>query len=87
MSKLMAGVSGVRGVYGESLNPQVVQKYSASFGIHQKQAYGKGKIIVGRDSRTTGVAMLSTIVSALLSVGLDVVDLGIVSTPTVLLAV
>lgn len=87
MSKLMAGVSGVRGVYGESLNPHVVQKYSASFGIHQKQAYGKGKIIVGRDSRTTGVAMLSTIVSALLSVGLDVVDLGIVSTPTVLLAV
>jgi phosphomannomutase len=87
MSKLMAGVSGVRGIWGESLNPSVVQKYSASFGLYQKKSYGKGKIVVGRDSRTTGVAMLSTIVSALLSVGLDVVDLGIVSTPTVLLAV
>lgn len=83
----MASVSGVRGIFGESLNPAIVQKYSASFGLYQKQAHGKGKIVIGRDSRTTGVAMLNCIVSALLSVGLDVVDLGIVSTPTVLLAV
>ncbi|HRX76441.1 MAG TPA: phosphoglucosamine mutase, partial [Candidatus Cloacimonadota bacterium] len=87
MSKLMASVSGVRGIFGDTLNPAVVMKYSASFGLYQKENHGKGKIIVGRDSRTTGIAMLNAIVSSLLSVGLDVVDLGIVATPTVLLAV
>ncbi len=87
MSKLMAGVSGVRGIFGDTLTPAIVQKYSAAFGIYQKSSYGKGKIMVGRDSRTTGVAMLHCILSSLMSVGLDVVDLGIVSTPTVLLAV
>lgn len=87
MSKLMASVSGVRGIFGDSLNPAIVMNYSASFGMYQKKNHGKGRIVVGRDSRTTGVAMLNCIVSSLLSVGLDVIDLGIVSTPTVLLAV
>ncbi len=87
MSKLMASVSGVRGIFGDTLTPTIVQQYSSAFGIYQKKSHGKGKIMVGRDSRTTGVAMLNCIVSSLLSVGLDVVDLGIVSTPTVLLAV
>ncbi len=87
MSKLMTSVSGVRGVFGDSLTPPVVQKYVASFTAQQKRMYGKGRIIVGRDSRTTGSAMLHIIVSTIMSMGLDVTDLGIVSTPTVLLAV
>ncbi len=87
MSKLMTSVSGVRGVFGDSLTPPVVQKYVASFAAQQKRIYGKGRIIVGRDSRTTGSAMLHIIVSTIMSMGLDVTDLGIVSTPTVLLAV
>lgn len=87
MSKLMTGVSGIRGVYGETLTPPIVQRYVAHFGLMQKKHHGKGTIIVGRDSRTTGEAMLHNIVSTLMSVGLDVIDLGIVSTPTVLLYV
>ena len=83
MSKLMISVSGIRGIFGESLTPQNAMNFSAHFGMFS----GKGKIIVGRDSRTTGPAMFHAVVSGLLSVGCDVVDLGIVSTPTVLLAV
>ncbi len=83
MSKLMASVSGVRGVYGDTLTPDIAMKFAAHFGILQN----RGKIIVGRDSRTTGEAMQAAVVSGLLSVGCDVELIGIVSTPTVLLAV
>ena len=93
MSKLMTGVSGVRGVFGDALGPEVVLRYAARFGSFISQnslspARGaKPKIVVGRDSRTTGVAMLNCVTAALLSVGCDVIDLGIVATPTVLLNV
>ena len=79
----MLSVSGVRGVFGDSLTAQSAMIYAAHFGIYT----GRGKIIVGRDSRTTGLAMFQAITAGLLSVGCDVVDLGIVATPTVLLAV
>ena len=87
----MTGVSGVRGVFADSLNPEIVLRYAARFGEYIKanslNPSPKPKIVVGRDSRTTGPAMLSTVVSALLSVGCDVVEIGIVPTPTVLLNV
>lgn len=79
----MISVSGVRGIFGDNLTPELALKYAAHFGIFSQ----RGKIIVGRDSRTTGPAMFHAVVAGLLSVGCDVVDLGIVSTPTVLLAV
>ncbi len=63
--------------------PDIALQYAAHFGILQN----RGKIIIGRDSRRTGPAMLHAVVSGLMSVGCDVVDLGIVPTPTVLLAV
>ncbi len=83
MTNLMTGVSGIRGIYGVSLTPQLALTIAANFGIF----CGRGKIVVGRDSRTTGLAMFQAITSGLMSVGCDVVDLGIVPTPTTLLAV
>jgi len=83
MSKLMISVSGIRGIFGETLTPEIAMKFAAHFGNFS----GKGKIIVGRDSRTTGPAMFHAIVSGLISVGCEVVDIGVVPTPTVLLAV
>ena len=85
----MTGVSGVRGVFADTLNPFIVQKYVARFAEYQKHSHPNHvlKMIVGRDSRTTGVAMLHSIAGALIGLGFEVVDLGIVSTPTVLLAV
>jgi len=93
MSRLMTGVSGVRGIFADSLDPAVALKYAARFGEFLMEnsasatASPKPKIVVGRDSRTTGVALLNTITGALLSVGCDVVEIGIVPTPTVLLNV
>ncbi len=85
----MTGVSGVRGVFADTLNPIIAIQFAARFGEFQKHnnPNPKPSIIVGRDSRTTGQAMLHSVVSALISVGCEVTDLGIVSTPTVLLAV
>ena len=83
MSKLMISVSGIRGIFGETLTPQIAMNFAAHFGVF----CGKGEIVVGRDSRTTGPIMLNTVISGLMSVGCNVRDLGIVSTPTVLLAV
>ncbi|MCD4820451.1 MAG: phosphoglucosamine mutase [Candidatus Cloacimonetes bacterium] len=83
MGKLMVSVSGVRGVFGETVTPALALNFAEHFGI----LCNRKKIIVGRDSRTTGPAMFHAVVSGLLSVGCDVVDIGIVSTPTVLLAV
>ena len=83
MSKLMASVSGIRGIYGESLTAEIALKYAAHFGVFS----GRGKIIVGRDSRVTGLAMFNAVTAGLMSVGCDVVNIGVVSTPTVLLAV
>ncbi len=93
MSKLMTGVSGVRGVFGDSLDPANAMRFAARFGEFMTHyslnpaREGKPKIVVGRDSRTTGIAMLNCVSAALLGVGCDVIDLGIVSTPTVLLNV
>ncbi len=85
----MTSVSGVRGVFADTLNPIIAIKYAAHFALLQKQSYPDlhPLIYVGRDSRTTGKAMLHSIISALISVGCDVTDLGIVSTPTLLLKV
>jgi len=79
----MISVSGVRGVFGESMTPDVAMIYAAHFGIF----IGRGKVAIGRDSRTTGLAMFQAITAGLISVGCDVTDLGIVATPTVLLYV
>jgi len=83
MSKLMISVSGIRGIYGKDLLPENVVKIAALFG----EFLGKGTVIIGRDSRTSGSAMSSCIKAGLTSIGCSVIDLGIVSTPTVLLKV
>ena len=74
----MAGVSGVRGVVGKSLTPDVALRYSAAFG----NLCQSGKVVVGRDSRTSGEMMKAAVISGLLSTGCSVVDLDICTTPT-----
>ncbi|MDP8314129.1 MAG: phosphoglucosamine mutase [Candidatus Celaenobacter antarcticus] len=83
MSKLMKSVSGIRGIVGDSLTTELVLSFAKRFGIFS----GRGKVVVGRDSRTTGKMFLSTVSAGLMSVGANVIDLGICPTPTVLLAV
>jgi phosphomannomutase len=80
---LMISVSGIRGVVGEGLTPEVVLKYASAFGIMCKS----GKVVLGRDSRGSGEMFKSAVVSGLLSTGCQVIDLGICATPTVEIAV
>ena len=83
MKRLMISISGIRGVVGEGLTPEVITAYAAAFGTFCKG----GKVIVGRDSRTSGEMVRHAALAGLLAVGCDVVDLGIVPTPTIQLAV
>lgn len=77
---IIKSVSGIRGIIGDGLNPAIVLNFAAKFGEFTE----KGKIIVGRDSRTTGIALKKSVISGLLGVGADVVDIDLVPTPTLL---
>ncbi len=86
---LMVSVSGVRGRVGEALTPEIMAKFSAGFGAWARQRSGKerARIVVGRDSRVSGPMFQPVVMSALQSVGCDVVDVGVAPTPTIQLAV
>lgn len=83
MAKLMVSVSGVRGVIGEGLTPEVVLRFAQAFGTYIE---GR-KVVLARDSRVSGEMIKSAVMSGLLSVGCDIIDIGIVPTPTTQMAV
>lgn len=76
---LMKSVSGIRGIVGDSFTPELICKAAPAFAKYA----GAGTIVVGRDSRPTGEALSMNIISSLMLAGCDVVDIGIVPTPTV----
>jgi phosphomannomutase len=86
---LMAGVSGVRGVVGKSLTPEILTKYSAAFGNFCKSGGQDAlpKVVLGRDSRISGEMCRFAVLSGLLATGCEVIDIGICPTPTVQIAV
>jgi phosphomannomutase len=79
VAALMVSISGIRGIVGESLTPQVIQKYTLAFGTHLNHQ----KVIVGGDSRTSGTYIRNLVKGCLEATGCDVIDIGIVPTPTV----
>ncbi len=78
-SGLMKSVSGIRGIVGETMTPDLVLKVGSAFARYCK----KGTVVVGRDSRITGGAIAGMIESVLMMSGCNVVRIGIVPTPTV----
>jgi phosphomannomutase len=85
---LMVSVSGVRGRVGEALTPEIIAQFAAGFGAWAlARSGGKAQIVVGRDSRVSGPMFQPVVHAALQSVGCDVLDVGMVPTPTVQLAV
>src|SRR6266568_4969899 len=87
---LMIGVAGIRGIVGKDLTPESVARYAAAFGIWAKREAGRGKrssVVLGRDARTSGPMFAHAALAGLVSVGCDVIDVGLVPTPTVQLAV
>src|SRR4029077_20119211 len=85
---LMVGVSGIRGIVGTDLTPENVARYAAAFGVWAKSGSPKrAKVVVGRDARTSGPMLQAAAVAGLQSVGVDIVDIGLTTTPTIQLAV
>jgi phosphomannomutase len=83
MRPLKIGISGVRGIVGESLTPELVVSFAQAFGTYLDSA----RILVCRDTRSSGPMVQAAVVSGLLAAGCDVVDLGVCPTPTLQLAV
>jgi len=89
---LIKSISGIRGTIGgkpgETLSPLDVVKFTAAYGtwLLKNQAQNK-KIVIGRDGRISGEMIQRIVVSTLNAVGLDVIDLGLSTTPTVEMAV
>src|ERR1041385_8729504 len=82
----MVSVSGTRGVVGTDLTPELVARQAAALGAWARSS-GKRAVVLARDSRTSGPMFAHAAAAGLLSVGCDVIDLGVVPTPTAQLAV
>ncbi|HOK01077.1 MAG TPA: phosphoglucosamine mutase [Spirochaetota bacterium] len=76
---LMKSVSGIRGIVGETFTPDLIITVSSAFAEFVKY----GTVVVGRDSRPTGEALSMNIISTLALCGCNVIDIGLVPTPTV----
>ncbi|MCL1957525.1 MAG: phosphoglucosamine mutase [Fibromonadales bacterium] len=81
--KLMRSISGIRGIVGKTLTPQTVISHTKAFLDLLKAK----KIVIGRDSRPTGVNIAEMVCCVCTLCGVEVVDAGLATTPTVELLV
>src|SRR5687768_10463603 len=85
---LMVSVSGVRGRVGEGLTPEVITRFASAYGAYLRDSRGKRpRVVLARDSRTSGPMFVHAVTAALQSVGCDVLDIGLAPTPTTLFAI
>lgn len=88
---LIKSISGIRGTIGgkthDNLTPVDVVKFAAAYGTWVKNRSVSPKIIIGRDARPSGEMVSTLVCSTLQGLGIDVVDLGLSTTPTVEIAV
>ena len=87
---LIKSISGIRGTIGgepgESLTPIDIVKFSAAFGAILAENNSNVKVVVGRDGRISGEMVNNLVINTLIGLGIDVVDLGLSTTPTVEIA-
>jgi phosphomannomutase len=90
---LMVSVSGIRGLVGVDLTPEMVARWAAAFGTWAagrqdgRKPRKPARVVLGRDARTSGPMFARAATAGLQSVGCGVIDVGLVATPTVQLAV
>src|SRR4051812_46253820 len=88
---LIKSISGIRGTIGgtpgKALSPIDIVKFTTSYGAWIKEQGDNKKIIIGRDGRISGELVRNLVASTLQGMGLDVIDLGLSTTPTVEMAV
>ena len=87
---LIKSISGIRGTIGgkpgEALTPIDIVKFTSAFGSILNQKNSNIKVVVGRDGRISGRMVSNLVVNTLLGIGIDVIDLGLSTTPTVEIA-
>ncbi|MHC4694673.1 MAG: phosphoglucosamine mutase [Planctomycetota bacterium] len=85
--ELIISISGMRGIVGENLTSPIAEQYGCAFGSFLKnRAAGKSEklsVCIGRDPRPSGEMLKSAVAEGLCRVGIDVIDLGLVTTPCV----
>ncbi|HTN19574.1 MAG TPA: phosphoglucosamine mutase [Pelobium sp.] len=88
---LIKSISGIRGTIGgkagDALTPTDIVKFTTAFGLWVIKQSGNRKIVVGRDARISGEMVRNLVVGTLQGIGIDVVDVGLSTTPTVEIAV
>ncbi len=88
---LIKSISGIRGTIGgragENLTPQDIVECTAAFGYWLLQSGARPKVVIGRDGRISGKMVSSLVANTLVGLGIDVLDLGHSTTPTVEVAV
>lgn len=86
---LMLSISGLRGLVGRSLTPDLTCRYASAIGswIKTKAGDEQAVVVIGRDGRAGGQAFEQAVASGLAAVGCDVVRLGIATTPGVAIMV
>lgn len=89
---LIKSISGIRGTIGgkpgESLSPLDIVKFTAAYGTWLRQRSNSvSSVVTGRDARQSGPMVSQLVIMTLRSLGINVIDLGMATTPTVELAV
>lgn len=83
----IASISGIRGTIGgklgEGLSPIDIQRYALAYGKLVKLKHDKPKVVIGRDARMSGEMVYNIVSGSLIGLGIDVINLGLSTTPTV----
>ncbi|MBI4514113.1 MAG: phosphoglucosamine mutase [Gemmatimonadetes bacterium] len=85
-AELIVSASGIRGRVGECMTPEVACAFAAAFGSFVQERGWGNRIALARDSRVSGPVLASAVSAGLQATGCDVLDLGLVPTPTALFA-
>jgi phosphoglucosamine mutase len=83
MKPLKIGITGVRGIVGETFTPELAVGFAQAFATYLDQ----GRILICRDTRSSGPMVQAAVTAGLLAAGCEVIDLGICPTPSLQLAV
>ncbi len=81
MATIKVTISGLRAIVGDGLDIKTVVEYTEAYALMMPQ---KAKILVARDTRLTGKMIANAVISTLIASGIDVIDAGIITTPTTL---
>ena len=88
---LIKSISGIRGTIGgpagNNLTPIDIVKFASAFGKWATQHHDSRKIVIGRDARPSGEMVSNLVSSTLIGMGIDIIDIGLSTTPTVEIAV